>query len=100
MGAIERGGKIVSPPLGWEPGETFAGFVYETVEEGQTVYTDDHRAYKGLRDTYRHETVKHSVGEYVNGQAHTNSIESFWDLLKRGYYGRTTRCLGNTYIGM
>ena len=35
----------------------------------------------------KHRTVKHSVGEYVKGQAHTNGIESFWALLKRGYYG-------------
>ena len=34
-----------------------------------------------------HETVKHSVSEYVNGMAHTNGIESFWALLKRGYHG-------------
>ena len=34
-----------------------------------------------------HETVKHSVSEYVNGQAHTNGIESFWATLKRGYHG-------------
>ena len=36
---------------------------------------------------YDHESVCHSVGEYVRGQAHTNGIESFWALLKRGYYG-------------
>ena len=33
------------------------------------------------------ESVKHSVGEYVRGQAHTNGIESFWSMLKRGYVG-------------
>ena len=36
---------------------------------------------------YGHETVKHSVGEYVRLMAHVNGIESFWSLLKRGYYG-------------
>ena len=36
---------------------------------------------------YQHHTVKHSVSEYVNGQAHTNGIESFWAMLKRGYNG-------------
>ena len=41
---------------------------------------------RGLTD-YAHETVNHSVGEYVRGQAHTNGIESFWALLKRGYVG-------------
>ena len=36
---------------------------------------------------FEHETVKHSVGEYVDGMAHTNGIESFWSMLKRGYHG-------------
>ena len=36
---------------------------------------------------YKHEVVNHSVGEFVRGMVHTNGIESFWDLLKRGYYG-------------
>ncbi len=87
MGAKERGGKIAARPLGWEPGETLAGFVHENVEAGETVYTDDHRAYRSLKEVYEHETVRHSVSEYVNGQAHTNGIESFWALLKRGYHG-------------
>ena len=49
------------------------------------VYTDDHSSYKGL--TFDHETVKHSVGEYVDGMAHTNGIESFWSMLKRAHKG-------------
>ena len=49
------------------------------------VYTDEASAYTGLpRD---HETVKHSVAEYVRDQAHTNSMESFWSMLKRAYKG-------------
>ena len=51
--------------------------------DGAKVYTDDHRGYHGLPN---HESVKHSVGEYVDGMAHTNGIESFWALL-RGYHG-------------
>ncbi len=48
------------------------------------MYTDEARAYDGLANR---ETVKHSVSEYVNGQAHTNGVESFWSMLKRGYHG-------------
>ena len=59
-------------------------FVAIEWEDGAKIYTDDHMAYRGLRN---HETVKHSVGEYVNGEVHTNGMESFWSLLKRGYYG-------------
>ncbi len=63
---------------------TLQGFVQNNVVEGAKVYTDESAGYKGLAN---HETVKHSVSEYVNGQAHTNGVESFWALLKRGYHG-------------
>ncbi|MXW46852.1 MAG: IS1595 family transposase [Gammaproteobacteria bacterium] len=63
---------------------TLQGFVKENVENGTKVYTDDARAYIGLEN---HESVKHSVSEYVNGQAHTNGVESFWAVLKRAYHG-------------
>ena len=65
--------------------ETLQEFVIDVAETGATVYTDDAAAYKGM--PFDHETVRHSVSEYVNGQAHTNGIESFWALLKRGYHG-------------
>ena len=65
---------------------TLQEFVTNHTEEGATVYTDDARAYKGMPGR-QHETVKHSVGEYVREQAHTNGLESFWSLLKRGHDG-------------
>ena len=59
-----------------------------TVEKGSTVYTDQHRGYIGLkRKNYKHTSVNHGVGEYIKGQAHTNGVESFWSMLKRGYVG-------------
>lgn len=60
------------------------GFVAQRVTAETQVYTDDARAYQGLPN---HESVNHSVGEYVKDQAHTNGIESFWALLKRGHTG-------------
>ena len=65
-------------------GATLKGFVTEHTKDGTNVYTDEHRAYQGLPN---HGTVRHSVKEYVNGQAHTNGVESFWSMLKRGYHG-------------
>ena len=65
--------------------KTLQGFVGDHAAKGATVYTDDHSGYQGM--PFEHETVKHSVSEYVNGMAHTNGIESFWSLLKRGYHG-------------
>ena len=65
--------------------DTLHGFIRERVSDGAKVYTDEAAAYSGL--PFDHETVKHSVGEYVRDQAHTNSIESFWSMLKRGHVG-------------
>ena len=66
-------------------GKTLQGFVTANAAADAKVYTDEATAYSGLpRD---HETVKHSVSEYVRDMAHTNGIESFWSMLKRGYIG-------------
>ena len=65
---------------------TLQGFVRDQVQEGAKVYTDDALAYDGLVD-YDHESVKHSVAEYVRGNVHTNGIESFWSMLKRAHKG-------------
>ena len=68
-------------------GATLGGIVRHHTEAGATVYTDDHGGYQGLAGDYEHETVRHSVGEYVREQAHTNGVESFWATMKRGYAG-------------
>ncbi len=65
-------------------------FVNDNVAPGATVYTDGASAYSGVGDMFNrihHEAVHHSVGEYVRGMAHTNGVESFWAMLKRGYQG-------------
>ena len=63
---------------------TLQGFVADATTPDAMVYTDGEPGYVGLP---RHETVRHTVGEYVRGRAHTNGIEGFWSMLKRGYYG-------------
>ena len=60
------------------------GFAYDRIAQGAEVFTDDLKSYVGL---HNHRSVRHSVGEYVDGQAHINGMESFWAMLKRGYYG-------------
>ena len=67
---------------------TLQSFVFGRVRIRSKVYTDDASAYNGLPGIgYRHESVSHSRGEYVRGQAHTNGIESFWSMFKRAYVG-------------
>ena len=65
--------------------DTLQGFVLKHAEFDAKVYTDDATPYASL--PFDHETVKHSVSEYVRGQAHTNGIESFWSMLKRAHKG-------------
>ena len=86
VGAKDRETNHVSAAVvGNTDAKTLQGFVGDHAAKGATVYTDDHGGYQGM--PFEHETVKHSISEYVNGMAHTNGIESFWALLKRGYHG-------------
>ena len=64
---------------------TLQKFVAPHIAPGATLYTDEASVYRGY--PFKHEAVKHSALEYVRGEAHTNGIESFWAMLKRGYYG-------------
>ena len=63
---------------------TLSGFVAAQAAPDAMVYTDESKSYSGLP---HHESVVHSRGEFVNGDCHTNGIESFWSLFKRGYHG-------------
>ena len=71
---------------------TLQAAILREIETGSTVYTDDFTSYQNLGDgQFVHETVNH-VKEYVRGQVHTQGIDNFWSLLKRGLTG--------TYIGV
>ncbi len=77
--------KIVSQPVPDTSARELQGFVVDHTEPSAIVYTDEARAYQ--RMPRHHESVRHSIGEYVREDAHTNGIESFWAMLKRGYMG-------------
>jgi len=87
VGAVDRDGDIRVKHIASNDGHTLQIFAETNIEQGSVVYTDTHSGYRGLSYNYQHETVNHSIGEYVRGQAHTNGIESFWAMLKRGYKG-------------
>ena len=74
--------------------KTLQKFVIDSAADGATVNTDDASAYNGM--PFDHASVRHSVGEYVDGMAHTNGIESFWSMLKRRTRAFTTRSAPST----
>ena len=86
VGAKDRATNVVSAKVvANTDAKTLHKFVADNAADGATVYTDDAKAYWGI--PFDHESVRHSVGEYVNGMAHTNGIESFWSMLKRAHKG-------------
>ena len=87
IGLRSRKGRVIAQKATRVDGVTLSEFVHSNVPVDAELYTDDHGGYTRLSKEYRHEVVVHSVGEYVRGKAHTNGIESFWALLKRGYHG-------------
>ena len=86
VGIVSDSGKVIAQRIQRVDKKTLHGFIASKVAPGSTVVTDDLASYKGLAG-YRHISINHSVGEYIKFKAHTNGIESFWALLKRGYYG-------------
>ncbi len=86
VGTRERGGEVRAAVVPNTKRETLQDHVRENVEPGAAVYSDALRSYTGLDADYAHKTVDHAV-EYVCGRVHTNGIENFWSLLKRGLHG-------------
>jgi transposase-like protein len=89
IGAISRKGNVVCQMIEHADAATLNGFVRKAVSgKVDLVATDDNPGYEYLRALgYKHDTVTHSDGEYVRGKVHTQSIDSFWSLLKRGVIG-------------
>lgn len=87
MGIIERKGRVYAQQIPTTSKRVLVGIVKDRVTPGSTVYTDEFPAYKSLREGFKHGVVKHIHYEYVRGDVHTNTIENFWSLLKRGIIG-------------
>jgi transposase-like protein len=86
MGVLERGGKIKTAVVPNLSRPVLQGELRKHVEIGTAIYTDSFHSYNGLAPDYLHKVVDHAV-EYVNGRIHTNGLENFWSLLKRGIHG-------------
>jgi transposase-like protein len=86
VGLKQRNGRMYAVVSATPSKQVLHEIIDERVHPSATLYTDDHRGYIGA-PVKSHVAVRHSAGEYVRGQAYTNGVESFWALLKRGYYG-------------
>jgi transposase-like protein len=86
IGAVERGGRVVAKPSLKVDVAALTSFLNETVDKASLLMTDAWVGYRQMRRHMRHVTVDHSK-QYVDGLAHTNTIEGFWALLKRAWYG-------------
>lgn len=90
LGVIERGGRVVARPA--KPGELsakgLAKFISKFVDvQGSLLMTDEYAGYRLIGTKMNHSTVNHKV-RYVDGATHTNTIEGFWALVKRAWYGQ------------
>ena len=86
MGILERGGNVRTIVVSNRKKAVLQAEVKKHVEAGAALYTDALLSYEGLATDYAHRVVDHAV-EYVNGRIHTNGLENFWSLLKRGING-------------
>jgi transposase-like protein len=87
-GLLQRNGKVIAKKVKDVSGKTLKSFIKENVKTDSTIMTDEWKSYNGLSLNYNHSVVKHNIGEYVNGDIYTNTLEGFWSLLKRGIVGQ------------
>jgi transposase-like protein len=88
VGVIERKGEVRAEKAISRGARALSAFVRTSVETGATLMTDDYAGYEKVGREYDHHVINHSKLEYVVGLTHTNSIENFWSLFKRGVVGQ------------
>lgn len=86
-GVVSRGGELRAQIVPDTAGANLRKFVYENIEKGATLNTDEWYGYRGLERLYTHSIVKHNEKQFVKDGCHTNTMEGFWSLLKRGNIG-------------
>jgi hypothetical protein len=91
FGMLERGGKVKAQVVGERRGKQLRRIVEENVVPGTWIMSDEFPGYVGLNEKFFHMVINHLQG-YVSGNVHTQGIENFWSLLKRG--------LGGTYVAV
>jgi len=85
---VAHRGKVAAFVVPSVRASTLGRHIETRVQPGSEIHTDDGKSYRGLKNAgWAHETVNHSDGVYVSGNVHTQSIEGFWSLVKRGIDG-------------
>jgi transposase-like protein len=87
VGAVERTGEVRAQVIHKTNYDNIIPFLVKNVHQGSNLMTDEHAVYGTMERLYNHQTIKHMLKEYVRGEVHTNTIENFWSVLKRGIYG-------------
>ena len=89
LAMVERGGKVKTKPIANVTAKTLKGAIRENIATTSTIYTDENSAYKGIGNEYAggHHTTTHSKREYVRGDVHSNTVEGFFSIVKRGLHG-------------
>ncbi|MCL2722733.1 MAG: IS1595 family transposase [Treponema sp.] len=87
LGMLERNGNLIAKVVDDTKTKTLLPEIIENIMAGASVMTDEWISYRPLHKIYDHSYIKHNQGEYVNGRVHTNTIENFWSILKRGIVG-------------
>lgn len=88
LGIVERDGKIVAKRIPDAQAKTILPIIEKHVKKGATMLTDEYVAYVNLDKLgYNHKAIYHKQNIYVDGEIHTNTVENFWSVLKRGLYG-------------
>ena len=85
-GVLERGGEVRTAVVTKRRKKQLQGLIRSNVETGSELFTDELKSYDGLESDYDHEVINHAE-EYVRERVHTNGMENFWSLLKRGLHG-------------
>jgi transposase len=87
VGMVERKGRVIARIAEDASKKTLHDLAHGKILPKSMVFTDEHPSYTGLDKTYQHHRINHSAGVYVRGNVHTNTIEGFWMLVKKGIGG-------------
>jgi len=86
LGLLERGGRVRTFHVSDAIGKTLQPILKGNIEKASRLVTDGHPAYRMIKNHLRHDVIDHEI-EYVRGDVHTQGVENYWSLLKRGLYG-------------